>query len=437
LALISFTVLIAAGTVLLCLPFASHGPISLLDLLFTATSATCVTGLLTISLDEFTFFGKAVIMVLMQLGALSLSTIALSIVYLLKNPGLSTQVFAAHVLDVQDWHGIRKLLIFIVKATCAIELLGILLVFPIFFKKYILFEAIFFSFFHVIASFCNAGIAYEAPFNEQHLIEFSHNVPFLCITGFLILAGTLGFVTMQELLAYAKSIFDRKLYTFSLSTKLVLWSTVILLFLFTSLFFVIERRGAFSLFSLPMAFFQSFFHAISFKSCGFTTVPLTDFHPATLLLIILSGFIGSAPGSTGSGIKIIAGVIYLATVRAVIYGRNAVELNHRTVPAFQVLKSIAIVSLHMFWIFLTLFLLLFFEAQGDFFDRLFEASNAVTNLGLSMHGLQQLSLYSKVILILAMLVGRIGSLTLIASLRLRYAAYTQEFSYPEERVMLG
>lgn len=437
LALASFTILIAVGTLLLWLPIARHNEINLLDLLFTATSATCVTGLLTVSLDEFTFFGKAVIMLLIQFGALSLSTIGLSIVYLLKNPALSTQIFAAHILDIDDWQSIRKLLIFIVKTTCFIELLGVFLLFPIFLQKYFWLDALFFSLFHAISSFCNAGIAYKTPLNEQHLVEFSQHIPFLCITAFLIFAGAIGFVTIQEFFVYIRRINDKKLYTFSLSTKLVLWSTLTLLFLFTLLFFFIEKDGAFSSFSTLKAFFYSLFHAISFKSCGFTTVPLNDFHQQSLLLIMLSGFIGSAPCSTGSGIKMIAGIIYLAAIRSVIYGHDAVKLHHRTIPTFQVLKSVAIIALNMFWIFLTLFLLLLFEMPGNFFDRLFDAANAVTNLGLSIHGIQQLSPYSRIILIISMLIGRMGSLSLIASLRLRYGSNIHEFSYPEERVMLG
>lgn len=436
LALASFTLLIITGTALLSLSVARHLPIPLLDLLFTATSATCVTGLLTISLDQFTFFGKAIIMLLIQLGALSLSTIGLSIIYLFKNPALSTQVFAAHILDVEDWYNVKKLLVFIVKATCAIEVIGFFCILPIFLEQYDFFHAVFFSIFHVVSTFCNAGIAYETPLNEQYLVQFSQHIPFLCITGFLMLVGGLGFVTLQEILFYFRPLHNKP-HHLSLSTKIVLWATMIFLCFFSILFFCIERKGAFSLFSLPMAFFQSLFHAISFKSCGFTAVPLTAFHPASLLLIMLSGFIGSAPGSTGSGIKMIAGIIYFATIRSVIYGRNVVEIGRRTIPTFQVFKSIVIVLLHMFWIFFVLFLLLFCEAEGTFFDRLFEATNAVTNLGLSLRGVQHISSHSKVILMIAMLIGRIGSLTLIASLRLRYASHVQEFSYPEERVMLG
>lgn len=438
-ALFSFTLLIFIGTFFLWLPIARLTHISLLDLLLTATSATCVTGLLPVSLHEFTYFGKVIIMILMQLGALGLSTIGLSIIYFLKNPTLSTQAFAAHVLELDEISSVKNLLVFIIKTTFLIESIALFLLFPIFYQKYSFGLSIFLSLFHVISSFCNAGISYEYVAEEQHLTEFSTNIFFLIITMGLMFLGGIGFITLQELFSKIKSkIATGKSEILLLHSKIVLSGSCIFLFIFAAFFFFIEQYGAFSLFSFPMKIVQSLFHAISFKSCGFSTVTLSHFHPATLFLAMLSGFIGSAPGSTGSGVKIVSFVLYIALIKSIILGKNQVEIGHRSISTTQVLKSVAIVSLSAFLICCMFFVLLFSDNHQNFFNLLFLITNAMTNLGLAVNDIRYISVVGKTILILAMIMGRIGVLSAITSMRLKYGkSVKQEFSYPEERVMLG
>jgi trk system potassium uptake protein len=437
LALLSFSVLILVGTFLLALPVSRTDHISLFDILFTATSATCVTGLFIVPLEHFTFFGLFVIMLLMQFGALGLSTIGLSILYLLKSPAISTHVFASNVLELEDWHSIKRLLIFILQITALIELIGIIAILPFFYARYTLFEAIFYSCFHVISAFCNAGIEYKTIHNEQYLMEFAGHIPFLFVTMLLIFFGSLGFTTIQELVIAARQWFVGRTHHFSLSTKLVLHGMLVTTAFFSLSFFFLERNGAFASYSLVDALFQSLFHAVSFKSCGFATVPFTNFHVVSLLLLMISAFIGSAPGSTGSGVKIIAALLYAATVRAVIIGKESVQIYNRTVPMVQVLKSVAVVSLAFFGVLIATFLLFLFDSEKSFLNIVFLAVSAITNIGVTLFEIHQVSFLGHVVLLMAMIIGRIGALAFIASLRIRYEVKGGKFSYPEERIMLG
>jgi len=168
-------------------------------------------------------------------------------------------------------------------------------------------------------------------------------------------------------------------------------------------------------------------------------MPLTSLSLGNILLIMTLAFIGSAPGSTGSGIKITSIVLYLAAIKAAIAGQANIVINGRTIAYDQILRAIAIVSLGLFWIALTTMILVCIEKQ-PFLTLLFEAVSAFTNLGLSFNITPHLSLYSKYIIIISMITGRIGSLTLIIALR-EVATQTKNESigiiYPEERIMLS
>src|SRR5689334_3583412 len=170
--LLSFSLFLVLGTILLALPISTVQSVSFFDVVFTTTTSLCATGLFTVPLESFSRFGQLVIMLLMQIGALGLSTIWLSIVYMLREPGLTTKVFAMQILEVEERPIIKQLLRFTVSTTLLIELIGFLILFPLFYSRYTLFDALFLTLFHVISSFCNAGISYEPDPKAQHLSDF-------------------------------------------------------------------------------------------------------------------------------------------------------------------------------------------------------------------------------------------------------------------------
>jgi trk system potassium uptake protein TrkH len=434
----SFLILIMFGALLLSLPIAHVKPMSFIDLFFTSTSATCVTGLFTIPLNNFTFFGKAVILGLIQVGALGLATMSLFIVSLFIDLGLGTRFMAGQLFELDSWDNIKKMLIFTFGSTLTLEVLGALSFFSIFKSEYPLHNAIFYSFFHSISAFCNAGISFFHFLTEQNLQHYSTNYVFLITTTLLTFCGGLGFITWHEILLRIRSYFNsKKLYRFSLHSKIILYGTGTLLLIATSMILLLENHHTLRNFSIPLKLANAIFHAVSFKSCGFVLANLVDFYPATIFLIMIIGLIGSAPGSTGSGIKITTIMLFLNTVRAAINGQSTVDIFEREIPIDQIYKAIAVVSLSLGWILFTTFCLLITEINWSFLDIFFETISAFSNVGFSLKGTEKLSDLGKILIMITMFIGRIGSLTFILGLKLKARKDTVEYSYPEERVMLS
>lgn len=436
--LFSFFILIVCGTLLLTLPIALVRPMSFIDLFFTATSATCVTGLFTIPLSNFTFFGKTVILGLIQIGALGLATMSLFIISLFIDLGLGTRFMAGQLFELDSWKNIKRILIFTFASTFTLEILGALSFFSIFHLQYPLGNAIFYSFFHSISSFCNAGISFFHFLTEQNLGMYKTNYLFLATTSFLTFFGGLGFITWHEIMMHTRAyFFSSKPHRFSLHSKIILYGTAIIFLVTALLFWCLEYNNTLKNLTLGQSIANTIFHAISFKSCGFILASLVDFQAATLFLILLVGLIGSAPGSTGSGIKITTFTLFLSVVKSAITGRTSVEAFERELPLDQVYKAIAVISLSIGWILFTTFCLLLTEHSWNFLDIFFETVSAFSNVGFSLKGTQNLSYIGKLFIIATMFIGRIGSLTFILGLKLKTRKETTDFSYPEERVMLG
>lgn len=434
----SFLVLIMLGTLLLALPIAHIKPMSFIDLFFTSTSATCVTGLFTIPLNNFTFFGKTVILGLIQVGALGLATMSLSIVSLFIDLGLGTRLMAGQIFELDSWDNIKKMLIFTCGTTLTLELLGALSFFSIFKAEYSLHNAVFYSMFHSISAFCNAGISFFHFLTEQNLQQYSTNYIFLITTTLLTLCGGIGFITLHEIIIRCKNYFrSKKITRFSLHSKIIVHGTVTLFIIGTIIFLLLENHHTLKNLSIPLKFANAVFHAISFKSCGFVLANLTDFAPATIFFIMIIGLIGSAPGSTGSGMKITTIMVFLSTIRAVINGRSSVDIFEREIPLEQIYKVIAVISLSIGWILFTTFCLLITETNWNFLDIFFETISAFSNVGFSLKGTEKLSDFGKLFIMATMFIGRIGSLTFILGLKLKSRKETIEYSYPEERVILG
>lgn len=419
------------GTILLSLPIAQEHPISLLDIIFTTTSVTTVTGLLTKPLTHFTPFGQGVILFLMQLGGLGLITMTLFIISLFVNFGLTTQLLAGQMLELESWKNIKELIIFIIKLAMSVELLGTLIIFYAIRSDFPLWQALFYSLFHAISAFCNAGL-FLFP---QGLVGYQHNTLLLSITILLMIIGGLGFITWHELLAYVRTFKAKKRYNISLHSKIVLYAATVLFFSFALVFWFLERENTLAQLSLGHAIINTLFSAFSFKSTGFITVSPVDLQFPTLFVMMLLAFIGSSPGSTGSGIKTTTMAIFIATIRTALAGRQEVEIRNRQIPKDQVYKALAIISLSIGWICLTTFCLLLTEPHWEFLDIIFEVVSAFATLGISTGVTPYLSATGKMFIILTMIIGRIGSLTFLLALKKHFEK--KEFTYPEERIMLG
>ena len=429
--LISILAAICIGTFLLLLPACRTVPIPFIDLFFTATSVTCVTGLLTVPLSSFTPLGQLVLLILMQIGGLGLITLSIFIMSIFVHLGLTTQLLAGQMFELESWKNIKELFFFIFKLTFALELIGAVLVFLTIRQDYSLVRALFLSAFHSVSSFCDAGFSLF----PRGMISFNNNPTMLLSTSFLMLFGGLGFITWYELFEYAKSFTHKKRTGLSLYSKIVLSTTTFITVSAGVLYWILERNNTFHAMNPFIAFLNTLFNAIASRSTGFITVNPTEMQVATLFIVMLIAFIGSSPGSTGSGIKTTTFTIFIATIQAAVMSRTSVEIKGRRIAKDQVYKALAVISLSVAWIIVTTFCLLITERSWEFFDILFEVVSAFATLGISTGITPYLSPTGKAFIIASMIIGRIGSLTVILALRKKREK--PEYEYPEERVMLG
>jgi trk system potassium uptake protein len=429
--LLSIIFTIGLGTALLMLPAAQKVPISFVDCLFTATSSTCVTGVLTIPFESFTLFGKCIILALIQIGGIGLLTLWLFLVSLFVTLGISTQFMIGQVLELTMLKNPRHILYFIIGFTLLAELIGAATIYWLISPLYPPSEALFHSIFHSISSFCNAGLS---SFGHS-MISFTQNIPLLGITALLIFLGGIGFMTIYECFFYFKKRFMKKRYQFSLTTRVVCAMVPVLIGAVTLLLLWIEGPGHFSNQSFFVTISNMIFNAIAYRSAGLTTIAISSMQTATVFMIIMYSFIGSSPVSTGSGIKITTFALFLATIRSVIKGRMVVEIKGRRIPQDQIFKAMAVLSLSVCWITASTFCLALIESQSSFISVFFEAVSSFTNLGLATEITPLLSIPGKLLIICNMLMGRVGTLTLMLALRIHRDR--GEFQYPEERLMMS
>ena len=430
--LLTIALTIVLGTGLLMLPAAQDTPISLLDCFFTATSATCVTGVLTVPFDYFTLFGKCVILGLIQIGGIGLITLWLFLVAIFFNLGISTQFMLGRILELTAFKKPRSILFFIIGITLTAEIAGAIGIYSLIADQYPPWEAVFHSVFHSVSSFCTAGLS---SFGPASLVRFRHNVPFLAITGGLILAGSIGFITLHELFLFLRNKWLGKRYRFSLTTKVILTMTGLLIATATLLLLVLEGPSHFMGSPWWVTLSNMLFNAVAYRSIGLTTIDLNTMQTATVFLIMMYSFIGSSPVSTGSGIKVTTFALFLATIRAVINGRMVVDLKNRRVPQDQIFKAMAVLSVSLCWITASTFLLTLFESHSTFMSIFFEAVSSFTNLGLATAITPTLTNPGKLIIIVNMFMGRVGILTLMLALRVSHER--AKFQYPEERLMMS
>lgn len=423
---------ICMGTALLSLSYAQVKPIPLIDLFFTATSTVCVTGLATVPFTDFTPFGHMILLILIQIGGLGLITITLFFMYMLVNIGLSGSVVASQILEIDSWRDVRRMTIMIILFTLFCELLGTLGLYAMVHKTHSGFDGFFFAIFHAISAFCNAGIVLASD-----IVDIYGTSPImLTILALLMLAGGLGFFTWYEIGQKSQSAFQGKRFRLSLHSLLTIRTTAILISLTTVIYYFLERTNSLADDSVPYSIFIALFHAISFKSAGFLVGPtILMLHPATILLLFIIAFIGSGSGSTGSGIKVTTFATLIATIKSTIKDRTDVEIANRTLVHDQVHKAVTIVLLSLTWIIVSTFILLVTEPDHTFGDLLLEAISAFSCVSIDL--MPTFSLTGKIIIIASMIAGRIGPLTVLLSLKMRKQETGSQFSYPEERILLG
>lgn len=427
----SILLTIVVATILLSLPFAQTKPVSLLDTLFVSTSSICVCGLTTVPLLNFSFIGHCIILVLMQIGGLSLVTLTLFLMSIFMQFGFRTQLIAGQLLELELWQNFKKILIFTIGLTLISELIGAALIFISIYDYYSLSKAIFYSVFHAVSVFCHCGITLF----PENMYSLSGNYLFLITSILLIFIGGFGFLVWHDLYLYYKTRNERKQHRLSLHSRVVIIMTIVMYSSSIALFWLLEHQTTLAHFPPVAALLNAILNGVSMRGTGLVTIPLPELQLATILVFMVVCFIGDSPGSTGSGIKTTTVALIFATIRAALSGRSSPTLRHRSLVKAQIHRAIAIFFLSACWIIFVCFCLLITEKGFSFLSIFFESVSAFGNLGLTTGLTPLLSFSGKLFVIVTMVVGRIGPVSILLAMQKKHDVV--EFTYPEERVMLG
>lgn len=418
---LGFLSVIAVGTILLNLPIAHSGEVEVgfLDAMFSAVSAVCVTGLITVDTGAaYSLFGQIVIAVLLQIGGLGITSLGAGLVALLGGKlNQRENNLVKEALNYPTWNGIKPLIRAVILLDFSIEAIGAVLSYFTFSKSYPAAKAVWYSIFHSIAAFNNGG--FDVLGNGDSVGVYTHDAWFNIVTVFLIVLGGLGFFVIRELL------FHKKGERFTLHTKVVLTMTAILVFGGTAIIKITEGGS--------ISWLGALFASVTARTAGFATYPLSGFSNAGIIVMCVLMFIGASPGSTGGGMKTTTFFALIKSLIANSTGREARSFGKRLKDE-TLHKAFIIISLGVLWILVQSTVMSAFDPQIPLRDILFEQVSALSTTGLSTGITPTLSLGSKIVLMISMFVGRLGPLT-IATLWVTEKKST--VSRPEEELPIG
>ncbi len=429
----SFALIIITGTILLALPIASvdGNSIGFVDALFTATSATCVTGLVvTDTLTHWTIFGQIVILILIQIGALGIVTLTTFFSVLLgKKISMKGKILAQESISDYSFAEVHHMIKSVIRITAVVELIGAIILMIRFIPIFGL-RGIYLAVFHAISAFCNAG--FDLMGDYQSLSSFNREPLVLAVISVLIITGGFGFIVWKDLWDY------RKTKIIYLHTKLVLLISAVLIIFGASFFFILEytnpsTMGNFTLFEKINA---SLFHSVSCRTAGFNTVPINEMNEMSRVVSILLMFIGAAPGSTGGGIKVTTFGILVMAIFSNILGNGETVVLKRRVAQVVVNKALSIAGLAMVLVFIMTAIVDSIENM-PYLDALFEVTSAFGTVGLSTGVTPHLHTASKIMLIFTMFLGRVGPLSFAVALTMREKKRLQNAVFPEGKIMVG
>ncbi len=433
---ISFALIILAGTVLLSLPAASRDGIScgFRPALFTATSATCVTGLVLYDTwTQWSGFGQAVILCLIELGGLGFMSAASLMVFMLRRKvGLRQRMLMAQALSLDEMDGVVRLQKWVLFGSLLVQLFGAAILFLRFLPMQGWKTAAWWGVFHAVSAFCNAGFDVLGSVAPGGSMMPFNNDPVVCVTLMaLIVVGGLGFFVWEEVVRVHSF---KKL---SVYTKLVLIASAVLILLGAVLFLILEWNNPQTLGSMPIPqkILNGFFQSVTVRTAGFASVNqelLTDAGKAVSMVLML---IGGSSGSTAGGIKTVTVVVLLLFTWTRCRGRGTVTVFKRTIPAGKVMDAMAIVSIVAG---LAIFGGIFISATSpvSFTDALYEAVSALATVGLTAGATGKLSVVSQLLIILYMYFGRVGVLTLSLGFLMGNRA-EDRYRYAQTNLLIG
>jgi len=446
----SFLLIILAGTALLLLPRATYEGISLLDALFTSTSAVCVTGLIVVDTGSyFTLFGQTIILILMQIGGLGIMTFASYFSYFFRGQtSYQNQLMlkdATNSEKIGEVFNVLKKILFI---TFIVELLGAIFIYFSLNNSEIshIGHRLFFSIFHAVSGFCNAG--FSTLENSLYEPDFRFNYPLHLVIALLFILGGIGFPIVLNIYKYLKySIKNLYLkiknktplpyspWVINLNTRIVIVTTILLLSIGTIGFYAFEYNNTLAEHNWFGKIVTAFFGAATPRTAGFNTVDVSALNFSTIMLMFLLMWIGASPASTGGGIK--TSTIALTTLNflSLAKGKDRIEVYRREVSQASVRRAFAIISLSLMVIGFSIFLIATFDQDKTLLSIAFESFSAYSTVGLSTGITADLSSYSKVVIIVTMFIGRVSMLTLLIAMlrRVKHLNYR----YPSDEILIN
>lgn len=427
---LGFLSAIAVGTILLNLPAASstQKSIGFINALFTATSATCVTGLIVLDTGkDFSTFGQSIILILLQCGGLGIMTMSTMFAFLVgKKISLKQRLIMQESLNQFSIGGLVRLAKYILIFTAVIEIVGATILFFYWQKTYPPLQALGLSVFHSISAFCNAGFSLFSDSLIRYKGDFAINLTFII----LIILGGIGFLVLLELFQY------RKKGILSLHAKLALKISFILTLVGFVIIFLIESQNISSMGNLDFSekIYGSIFQSVTARTAGFNTIHIGSMQNATLFLMIILMFIGASPSSTGGGVKTTTFGLLILYVWSSLKGKEEIQIFKRRISQDIIVKALNVITLSLGLVIIMTILLSYTEGE-DFIKVLFEVVSAFGTVGLSTGITSSLTIAGKIIIIVTMFAGRIGPLGLV--LALIQKREPEMIRYPEEKIMVG
>ena len=437
----SFIILISLGTLVLMLPeMITQEGIYSYEALFTAVSASCVTGLSIVDISEFyTRKGQFVIMLLMQVGGIGIvSFTTFFATFLKKGVGFRHQRIIQDFLNTESLYNAKGLLRQVVLITLFIEFCAAVAIFftwgdEIRFDT--IWHKIFYSVFHSVSAFCNGGFSlfsnslYESPIRQSYFLHV--------VIGVTIILGSIGFSTLQDVFSIKnlRNRFENPWVDWKLSTKISVYGALILvfvgmvLFIITEYYNVLEGKSAFEMIII------SFFQSVTTRTAGFNSIDIGLLSNATLFFMTFLMFIGASSGSTGGGIKVSTFMIILHSSWETIRGKHQIDLGSRTISGELLSKAYSIFVFSVAYNLVMIFILTITDYQVDLQQLIFEQVSAFSTAGLSTGITADLSTMGQSILMFSMFIGRVGSLTLLLALSSKVISCN--YTYPKAHLFIG
>lgn len=440
---LGFAILILVGSVLLTLPIASADGqwTPYIDALFTATTSSCVTGLVTVVTGQhWSFFGQLVILIMIQLGGLGVvSFTTLLLIIAGKRIKLKQRLLIQEAYGFDTLTGLVKMVKKMLKGAVIVEGIGALLYMTIYIPRYGFLKGSWVSLFTSISAFCNAGIDLMG---ADSMMGYVDHPVMNVVTMMLIILGGIGFIVWWDVVRMLRRIFKEKMkvkmawHRMSLHSKLVISVTFILIFGGAVLFFILEHDNPLTMGNLSFGgkIWASLFQSVTLRTAGFASINQAGLTTASALLGCIWMFIGGSPGGTAGGVKTATVALLAYAVMAIVVGRDDVELGKRRISMDNVMKGLCVVLLQVVFLVTSIFALCCLESDLSLMEIMYEVFSALGTVGLTMGITEGLSAAAKIVIILSMYFGRLGPITMAMIMNTNTKKKKVQRQFPEGKI---